>query len=394
MTPNIGRLLPTDEMLSHQIVDTFATVAESDLAWTEKLWTPVSRKDGSLQIDIGLGRYQNRNVMDCFAGISRGKEQWTVRASRELGDTAHVAACGPLRYEIVEPLKKIRWTLAENEVAPLRFDVTFDAIHPCFFEDRHLQRDERGFRVVSNVVRYHQAGVPTGWVEIDGQREEIRPQDWFCYRDHSWGVRLDVGEPATDVRPARNFGDHGLANSKFLLNWSPILLQRPDGSRVEYHFYLQIRGDEIFYFSGYRNDASGKQDRIARVRPEIQYDDRTRRMAKGGVIHFDMLDGSTDTVELEVQGDSGFYLGPALYLGFDGQRHGMWRGESHIDGERIADMTADDVQKRMKSALRDTIIKVKSGQSEGYGIFEPIVLGEWEEGMLTGSRSPTSRIKP
>src|ERR1700747_1009526 len=82
MTPNIGKLLPTDELLSHQIVETFATVAESDLSWTEKIWVSIPRKDGSLQIDFGLGRYQNRNVMDGFAGISRGNEQWTVRARR------------------------------------------------------------------------------------------------------------------------------------------------------------------------------------------------------------------------------------------------------------------------------------------------------------------------
>ena len=33
----IGKLLAADEQLNHQIVDTFATVAESDLSWTEKL---------------------------------------------------------------------------------------------------------------------------------------------------------------------------------------------------------------------------------------------------------------------------------------------------------------------------------------------------------------------
>jgi len=184
MTPNIGKLLPADEALNHQIADTFATVAESDTSWTEKLWTPISRKDGSLQLDVGLGRYQNRNVMDAFAGMSRGKEQWTVRASRELRSAPLEAAVGPIAYEVVEPLRRVRWRLDENEVIPLRFDVTFEAVHPACFEDRHLQRDEHGFRVVSNVVRYHQAGAPSGWVEIEGKRQEVRPDEWFAYRDH------------------------------------------------------------------------------------------------------------------------------------------------------------------------------------------------------------------
>src|ERR1700747_185285 len=126
MTPNIGKLLPTDELLSHQIVETFATVAESDLSWTEKIWVSIPRKDGSLQIDFGLGRYHNRNVMDGFAGISRGREQWTVRASRELAGDPDTTAVSPLQDSIVEPLAKVRFQLGKNDVLPLEFDVLFE----------------------------------------------------------------------------------------------------------------------------------------------------------------------------------------------------------------------------------------------------------------------------
>jgi len=373
---DIGKLVGRDELLNHQIVDTFATVGQSDLSWTEKLWMPTSRKDGSLQIDVGMGRYQNRDVIDAFAGISRGKEQWTVRTSRELSLDPSADTVGPIKYEVIEPLKKIRWSLDANDVIPLRFDITFDSVHPAFFEDRHIQRDEQSFRIVSNVIRYHQAGVPSGWVEIEGKREELNTDDWFCWRDHSWGVRLDVGAQPTDLRPARDFGERKFEDSKFLLNWSPILLRRPDGTYYEYHFYLQIRDDDVFYFSGYRNHADGKQERIARARPELRYVDETRRLI-GGRIHFDMLSGETATVEIEVQGESGFYLGPALYLGFDGRKHGNWRGENNIDGEQIPDMTAADVAKRLGSGVRDTIIRAKEGDASGYGLFEPIVFGEW-----------------
>ena len=382
---DIGKLLPLDEQLNHQIIDTFATVAQSDLSWTEKLWMPVSRKDGSLQLDMGMGRYPNRDVIDGFAGLSRGLEQWTVRASRELSLDPLATAVGPLSYEVVEPLKKVRWKLAKNDIIPLEFDITFNDVFPPFFEDRHIQRDERSFRVVSNVVRYHQAGEPSGWYAIDGKRETINTEDWFCYRDHSWGVRLDVGAPPSDLRPARDFGERKFEDSKFLLNWSPILLQRPDGTRYEYHFYLQIRGEEVFYFSGYRNHADGRQERIARARPELRYVDETRRLI-GGRIRFDMLSGETATVELDVRGDSGFYLGPALYLGFDGKKHGNWRGELDLDGERIADMTAPAVRKRMGSAVRDTIVGVREGDATGHGLFEPIVLGEWPDLELYGTQ--------
>ena len=385
MTPNIGTLLPIDEALNHQIVDTFSTVAESDLSWTEKIWVSIPKKDGSLQIDFGLGRYQNRNVIDGFAGISRGKEQWTVRASRELAANPTATAVGPLTYEVVEPLEKVRFRLGENDILPLTFDVTFERRLPPYFEDRHAQRDERGFRVVSNVVRYHQAGTVSGWVNVEGKREEIRANDWFAFRDHSWGIRLDVGAPPTDLRPARDFGEREFGGASFLLHWTPMMLERPDGTRYEYHYYLQMRGGRPFYFSGYLNGPDGTQERVGRVRPKLAYDDRTRRPKKG-VIHFDMLDGETRTVEVETVGESGFHLGTALYLGFDGKKHGMWRGEQHVDGERIPD-TTDDATLRRIHQLRDSIIRVREGDATGYGIFESIATGAWPDFGLSAESS-------
>jgi hypothetical protein len=385
MNPNIGRLLAIDEGLNHQIVDTFATVVESDLSWTEKIWLSIPRKDGALQIDFGLGRYQNRNVIDGFAGISRGNEQWTVRASRELAEDPTKTAVGPLTYEVVEPLTKVRVRLDKNDVLPLTFDVTFEKRLPPYFEDRHAQRDEHGFRMVSNVVRYHQGGTVSGWVEIDGKREEVRPDDWFAFRDHSWGVRLDVGSPAPDLRPARDFGDRAMADSSFLLHWTPLMLERKDGTRYEYHYYLQMRGGRPFYFSGYLNHPDGKQERVARVRPKLVYDDRTRRPKKG-VIHYDMLDGQTHTVEVEAVGDSGFYLGTALYLGFDGKKHGMWRGKLAVEGERVAN-TTDDATLRRIHQLRDTIMHVREGEASGFGIFESVATGAWPDLGLSAEAS-------
>jgi hypothetical protein len=188
------------------------------------------------------------------------------------------------------------------------------------------------------------------------------------------------------LRPARDFGERKFEDSKFLLNWSPLLLEKPDGTKYEYHFYLQIRGEEVFYFSGYRNNADGRQERIARVRPVLRYDDDTRRLL-GGYLYIDMLNGETNKVDIEVMGESGFYLSTALYLGFDGKKHGNWRGELNLDGERIDDMTAPETRKRLATAVRDTIVKVREGDAKGYGLFEPIVLGEWPEMELSSTRT-------
>src|SRR4051812_2447307 len=169
----IGPLTPADEGLGHQIVDTFSVTGSSDLAWTEKVCAMAMARDGSLQLGFGLGRYNNRDVMDAYAGSSRGVEQTTVRASRSLGDDPLTTTIGPIRYEVVEPLRAVRFTLERNDVQPIAFDWLFEAALPCHFEDRtHIRQ---GNRVGAELVRYHQIGRCSGWVEIDGERTEMTP---------------------------------------------------------------------------------------------------------------------------------------------------------------------------------------------------------------------------
>jgi len=44
--PTLGPLVPADETFHHQITDTFATVAQSDRSWTEKVCAMAALKDG------------------------------------------------------------------------------------------------------------------------------------------------------------------------------------------------------------------------------------------------------------------------------------------------------------------------------------------------------------
>src|ERR1700722_6453392 len=120
---DIGRLLGADEGLNHQIVDTFATLSQSELAWTEKIWASIARIDGTLQLDFGLGKYQNRGIIDGFGGVSRRREQWRARARLELPPAPKGGCLGPVGMEVVEPLKRMRFVLEPNDAQPISFDV-------------------------------------------------------------------------------------------------------------------------------------------------------------------------------------------------------------------------------------------------------------------------------
>ncbi len=382
---DIGMITALDEVLNHQIVDTFATVGTSEQSWTEKIWSAIVKKDGTMGIDFGLGRYHNRGVLDGWAAVSRGAEQWTVRANRELRDDPSITEVGPLTYEIIEPLHKVRYALAKNDLQPIAYDVTFTAEMPPFLEDRHKQREKDGFRVGSDIVRYHQIGTPSGWVELEGQRIEIKPEEWTEYRDHSWGTRLDVGAHNPDIRPTADFGDVKFGEGEYILIWSPFMLVSPNGDKVAYHMYFQSKQGHIFYSSGYRNNPDGSQEKIARVRPALRYDDKTRRLL-GGQLHFDMLQGGSHTIDVEVMGTSGVHLGPGLYLGFDGRKHGSWKGPLELEGEHFANTLDVETLKRIRQ-LRDCPIRVTEGDAVGYGIMETIIHGEHAELGLTAANS-------
>ena len=127
MIPSIAPLTAADEWFNHQIVNTHAAVGTADRAWTEKAWFALARKDGKMAASFGLGKYANRNVLDGFAGVQIGTQQRTVRASRVLSSRIDDTDVGPLRYEVLEPFKAIRITLAENAAQPLRFELALPA---------------------------------------------------------------------------------------------------------------------------------------------------------------------------------------------------------------------------------------------------------------------------
>ncbi|HEY3716520.1 MAG TPA: hypothetical protein VGL39_18495 [Jatrophihabitantaceae bacterium] len=379
MRQSMQKILPVDEQLCHQTAETFATVGESDLSWTEKIWGSLFAKNGSLQIDCGLGKYHNRNVMDMFAGVSRGKEQLTVRASRQLDLDLGRTGAGPFDYEVIDPLNKVRFVLRKNDVLPLEFDVTLTRVLPPFLEAKDAQREPVGLRICSEVLRYHQLCTVSGQVTVDGEKIEVRDEDWFGFRDHSWGIRMDVGEPPVDVaRPDR-------LQQNFILFWSPMYFQRPDGSHYEIHHYLQSVDDVVTYFSGFANQSDGSQVPLAGIRDDLKFDPANRRLL-GGTMTFDAGWGKTRTIEVESVSDTGFHLGTGLYFGFKGQRHGVWLGPDHLDGERYADVSAPDTAREVHQ-LRDCVIRVREGDAVGYGIFETIVVGEHPRYGLTAEGS-------
>lgn len=379
----IGVLTPDDERFSHQIVDTFAVVGTSDPAWTEKVCAMAAARDGSLQIGFGLGKYNNRNVMDAYAGISRGVEQITVRSSRRLTPNPTETVIGPIRYEVVEPMKTVRFILEPNDCQPIAFDCLFEATVPATLEDRTHQRSAG--RVSAELVRYHQIGTCSGWVEVDGVRTEMSPDTWVSTRDHSWGVRYGVGVPPTDEEPAGV-----LTEGTYHFLWSPIAMERRDGTRYGIFLnlgHMRLPGLDHKSVMAFVEHGDGRVERIVDIQPDLRYDPTNRRLL-GGTVLCTMADGSERPLHVDVVSQTGFHLGTGLYFGLDGHHHGEWRGDLHIDGERIDDCS-DPATARRIHQIRDTVVHVTDpvGDGQGWGNWQPIITGGFPELGLTEESS-------
>ena len=385
MTGSIGPLLAADELFNHQIVETHASVLHSDYSWTEKVCGMACARDGSLSVNFGLGKYVNRNVVDGYGGASRGVEQWTVRASRALDADPDGVDVGPLRYEVLEPLRTVRVALERNDVQPLSYDLVLEGSVPCVVEEREDRRTLTGYRRSADQIRYHQTGVvASGWVELEGRRLELGPRSWVMTRDHSWGLRPSVGMPMPDLQP----DPMDVSSPRVLAVWNPLLFTPPGGDVYAFHQYYLLYAGE-----GWRHEKvqggfefpDGRRESVQRIEPRLRFDPRNRRLL-GGEFVLTMVDGRQRVLAARTLDGTGFHLGAGLYHGFDGQHHGQWRGPLHVGGEYFADCSTPENAARLNQ-FRDCLVEVRDGETGAVGIgnCQTWVQGRWPElGLLEG----------
>ncbi len=359
-------LAAADESLNHAGTD--------DPSWTEKVCTMAAATDGSVQAAFGMGKYANRNVLDAYAGVSRGVEQWTVRASRALAPDVDRLSVGPITYEVLEPLGVVRFALAANDVVPISFEWIFRGAVPCVLED------ESSFE--TGLKRYHQIGTAEGWIAIDGVQHDLTDANSVSTRDHSWGNRHMVGKPEKEA-PHR-------ANVSSTVIWSPILMERSDGARYGIHTFYQRHAIGEFDRSqliGGIEHPDGRRERFATLVPTYEVDDATRRMSSA-VLDATMDDGSARPLTVTALGDTGFHLGTGLYFGFDGHWHGEDRGPLNVEGEYIADCSSPETARRVHQ-IRDNLVRVEDpvGGGVGVGNMQTIFSGPHPDAGLTEESS-------
>jgi hypothetical protein len=309
-------LTQLDDSLWHQLPTTFDHVGTSDPRFFDRLWFAASDRKGGATLQFTMGVYQNMNVVDGgVVAIVDGK-QHNLRVSRQLRPT-YDTACGPLRIEIVEPMRHIRLHIAQDTFKGV---LDWRATLPPQEERQHYKRSTG--RIIEDYARYDQVGSCSGWLELNGVRLAV--DDWWACRDHSWGVRERVGivEPRTGEVP-QPVG--GLFSFLFY-------------STDAYGGHVQVANgaDGSRYLSAAILDSATGTTRWVGQSAEIEVDfiddARPRRMRRAA---FDVTaaDGERTRIEVEALGPS--VAMPGLgYGGYhDGLGLGVWRGLQHLESE-------------------------------------------------------------
>ena len=178
-----------DDYPVHQSSNWIAHVATSDRNFYDRYYFNAFDTGGDFMVVMGFGQYPNLQTTDAFVTVRRGAEQHIVRSSKPLEDRSDLTV-GPIRVEVLEPLKRLRFVVEPTEHT-VAMDLTWEGFGPAIPEPNQFIR--AGNRVTFDTQRLAQMGSWSGSIEVDGQALNVDPSTTWGSRDRSWGVR-PVGE--------------------------------------------------------------------------------------------------------------------------------------------------------------------------------------------------------
>ena len=199
------QLTPYDEYPVHQAAYPFSYVPSTDYNWDDGYYFGVISPDDGVFLATGARINPNTDMIGGYVLLNVHGHQTTLRFNRAWRRNFNVEI-GPWKVEFVEPLKRIRLTLAEND-SGMAFDILWEGTSPAFLEEHHIavNRGRRG----TDQSRYSQPGRCGGWLQSRDRRWEVTPDRWTGTRDHSWGLYADRPplSPVASLLPPREADD-------------------------------------------------------------------------------------------------------------------------------------------------------------------------------------------
>ena len=337
-----------DDYPVHQSADWIAHVATSDRNFYDRYYFNVLDTAGRFMVVMGLGQYPNLGTTDAFATVRIGDEQHVVRASRPLTDRADISV-GPLRIEIIEPLKRLRFVVEPTEHS-VALDLTWEGFGPAIPEPNQFIRN--GTRVTFDTQRLAQMGSWSGTLSVAGTEFKVEPETTWGSRDRSWGVR-PIGEREPEGIYRDTFKPGGM--------WS--------------YFPMRFEDHCIFYICSEAADGTRSLEQAERV----WLDGRIEQLGRTEHSHefepgIRLLSGSTisfpdSDIEIRCTPLLANFLAVGTGYGLEPDwRHGMYQGpDLVVQGIRY---DVPEIRQLGAYAVVDHAARFEYDGHVGYGLYE------------------------
>lgn len=369
-----------DDFPVHQTSHPVARTASTDLNHYDRYFFNGYTDDAGIFFALAMGLYPNRHVADAAFGVvvhggSDDARQVNVHASRRApADRADANEVGPIRVDVIDPLRTLRLTVDAPEQG-LRADLTFTRRSEPI-QEPHFHH-QVGVRVLLDYTRLTQFGGWEGWLEVDGDRTELAPGTTLGSRDRSWGIR-PVGERHPAGAP--------VADPQFFWLWAPVNF--PSFST---HFDVNEWSDgRRWHETGFISRPTGPAEAMRTVDYRLSWRPGTR-VAAAFELDLEPWEGEPSTIELEPLYE--FHMAGIGYSHAE-WGHGVWKGESEVGGDRW-DLPVDDPTAPDRVHVQ-TVARARSrgglGEHEGLGVLEQFVVGRHRptglEGIFDGWEPP------
>ncbi len=306
---------------------------------------------------LAFGVYPQLDIADASFCIVEDGTQTALHASRWMGMERMALAVGPIHLEVLEPLRRLKLTVAAPEHG-LAAEIVFEGRHFPVEEPRFIRR--QGPRAFMDYTRLTQNGRYSGWIERDGRRAAI--DGWMGTRDRSWGIRpVGARDPQMVVPPAA---------PQFYWMWAPANFER--GS-----FFFHSNEDAAGHAWNRRSvwapegAAANKLDESGAARIAIDWKSGARH-ARHAVVRLPEGGGREIVYEPEYE----FYM---LGLGYGHPKWGHGFAHEALSVER-EDMKLSEVDPRLPHHLHVQAVSrvtYRGGgfEARGRGVLEQLVIG-------------------
>jgi hypothetical protein len=353
-----------DDYPVHQAPELIRHAATSDRNFYDRYYFNCLPTGGEWFAIFGLGQYPNLGVTDAFVDVRLAGQQHVVRASAPLVDRADTRV-GPLRVEVLEPLRRLRFVVEATEHS-VAMDLTWEGFGPAIEEPRQYLRSEG--KVVFDTQRLAQMGSWTGTLSVGGTDLAVTPDRCWGSRDRSWGIR-PVGEPEPDgIRQGVNvmagmwnyfpmrFDDHSIFY---------ICQERADGSRP------LVQGERVWL--------DGRIEELGTPLHEHRFEPGTR-MLVGSTLRF-----PETGVEIECTPLLANFISVGTGYGMDADwRHGMYQGPEPVVQGLVLEV--DEWRGLAQYGVVDHVARFEYDGRVGFGLYEHGFFGPFPRyGMTDGA---------